>query len=67
MKDLSTVMIIEFTKDYGHWSENCLAVFDINKVSEEEVHKFIYNSVFESYHPDIIVVTPEQWNSVFGG
>ena len=66
MKDLSSVKMIEFTKDYGHWSETCLAVFDINKVSEEKVLDFIHNSVFERYHPDIIVVSPEQWESVFG-
>lgn len=66
MKDLSNVMMIEFTKDYGHFSEDCLAVFDINKISEDDVLKFIHNSVFDSYHPDIIVVSPEQWKSVFG-
>lgn len=66
MKDLSNVMMIEFTKDYGYSSEDCLAVFNINKVNEEEVLEFIHWSVFNSYHPDIIVVSPEQWKSVFG-
>lgn len=45
MKDLSSVKLIEFVKDYGHYKETCFAVFDINKVSEEEVLKFIHNSV----------------------
>lgn len=68
MKDLSNVMKIEFTEDYGNWSENLLAIFDITKISEDEVLKFIYggNRGFSKYHPDIMMVYLEQWNSVFG-
>lgn len=67
MKDLSNVMMIEFTEDYGNWSENLLAVFNINKISEDDVIKFIHGDRgFSKYHPDIMMVYPEQWESVFG-
>lgn len=64
MKDLSNVMMMEFSKDYVNWTENFLAVFNINKVAEADVLDFIYGG--ELYHPDIIIVSPEQWQSVFG-
>ena len=63
MKDLSNIMMIPFTKDYGNWTENFVAVFDAAKVDEAEVNKFIYSG--EHYHPDIMVVYKEQWESVF--
>ena len=66
MKDLSNVMMIEFVKDYGHFQENCLAVFNINKISEDEVLNHINNCLLNDYHPDIMIVHPKQWNSVFG-
>lgn len=66
MKDLSNVMMIEFTKDYGHFSEDCLAIFNIKKISENEVLEHIHNCLLNDYHPDIMIVSPEQWNSVFG-
>lgn len=65
MKDLSNVMMIEFVKDYGDISENLLAIFNINKINEDGVLKFIHNGG-DFYHSDIIVVSPEQWKSVFG-
>ena len=43
MKDLSNVMMIEFTKDYNCLPENFVAVFDITKVDETEVKKFIHS------------------------
>lgn len=64
MKDLSNVMMIPYTKDYGNWEENFVAVFDRNKIDEAEVNNFIYGG--ENYHPDIMVVYKEQWESVFG-
>ena len=68
MKDLSKVMMIEFEKDYGNWSERLLAVFNIDKISEDEVLKqVIHCDGFSHYHPDVMVVYPEQWKSVFGG
>lgn len=66
MKDLSNVMMIEFTKDYGNWSEDCLAIFNIKKIGEDKVLEHIHNCGFSYYHPDIMIVSPEQWNSVFG-
>lgn len=64
MKDLSNVMLMQFTKDYGNWTENLVAVFDITKVDEDEVLRFVHME--ESYHPDIMIVYKEQWESVFG-
>lgn len=66
MKDLSKVMMIEFTKDWGHYKEDCLAVFNIDKISEDEVLKHINGSLLNDYNPDIMIVYPEQWKSVFG-
>lgn len=66
MKDLSNVMMIEFTKDWGHYKEDCLAIFNIKKISEDEVLKHIHNCGFDYYHKDIMIVYPEQWESVFG-
>lgn len=66
MKDLSNVMMIEFTKDYGHFREDCLAIFNVKKISENEALEHIRNCLLNDYHPDIIIVSPEQWNSVFG-
>lgn len=64
MKDLSNVMIMEFSKDYGVFAEDFFAVFDGNKISEVDVLNFVCGG--ELYHPDIIIVSPEQWKSVFG-
>lgn len=66
MKDLSNVMMIEFTENYGSLSENYYAVFNINKISAGEVleHVNIFGS--NGYHPAIMVVSPEQWKNVFG-
>lgn len=66
MRDLSNVMMIEFVKDYGYYTEDCLAIFNINKISEDEVLKHINGSLLNDYHPDIMIVHPEQWKSVFG-
>lgn len=66
MKNLSNVMMIEFVKDYGHYKEDCLAIFNINKIGEDEVLKHINSSLLNDYHPDIMIVHPEQWCSVFG-
>lgn len=59
-------MMIEFTKDYGHYSENFLAIFNINNISEDKVLEHINSCLLNDYHPDIMIVYPEQWNSVFG-
>jgi hypothetical protein len=64
MKDLSNAMMMQFTKDYGNWTEDFVAVFDITKVDEAEVKRFINSR--KSYHPYIMVVYQEQWESVFG-
>lgn len=66
MRDLSNIMMIEFIKDYGHCKEDCMAIFNINKISEEEVLKHINGCLLNDYHTDIIIVTPKQWDSVFG-
>ena len=66
MRDLSNVMLIEFVKDYGHCKEKCVAIFNINKISEDEVVNHINKCILNYYHPDIMIVAPEQWNSVFG-
>lgn len=57
------VMRIDFTKDYGNWSEEMVAVFDINKISADEALRFIHAGEF--YHPMIAVFSLEQWENVF--
>lgn len=68
MSSLSNIMRIDFTMDYSNWTENLLALFNINKISEEEVNKFIHGDYVcgNPYHPDIIIMSPEQFESVFG-
>ena len=67
MSNLSNILRIDFTMDYGYKSENLIALFNINKISEEEVNKFIHGYyALGSIHPDIIIMYPEQFESVFG-
>ena len=65
MRDLSKVMMIEFTKNYGSCNENLLAIYNADKINEDNARKFILSG--ERYHPDIIMITKRQWDSVFGG
>ena len=59
------VMRIDFTKDYdyGNWSEDMVAIFNITKVSEEEVLRFINSG--EYYHPMIAVMSQDTWDNIF--
>lgn len=66
MYNLSNVMRIDFTRDYGSWTENLVALFNINKISEKEVRRFIHGDSLSEFHPDIIIMYPEQFESVFG-
>ena len=63
MQDLSHVMRIDFTRDYGNLSEYLLALFNKDRISEEEVLQFIRED--GHYHPDIIIISPRQFDSVF--
>lgn len=66
MKDLYNVRIIKFIENDGSLSENYYVVFNTKKISASEALDHINIFGPSVYHPAIVIVSPEQWENVFG-
>lgn len=59
------IMAVEYNRHIGPYTEQMVAVFDDRKASEKEVRDYVCSG--ESYHPHIVIMYKDQFESLFKG
>lgn len=64
--DFNNIMRIDFEETLGGYSSNSIALFNLNRISEDKVNELIRRGHVDASR-DVIVCSEEQFNSVFFG
>lgn len=62
MQNLGHISVIEFEEIYGKLKIEKVAIFNANKISEEEALKMIH---LAEYNENILVMDKKQWINIF--
>jgi len=63
--DLSHVISIDIIRRVADTEIHEIALYNKNRISDEEVREFLTNSTMNEYSPEILVMSIDQFNHIF--